>query len=164
LASDGAVVAAALDRIQVASRELSPGVRRVLIFTQDSQPLPNGALLNLPFSIAANASAGTTTLSLGEVLISNPQFGPVPSTATAGAITITSGQTAEFKSALFDKTGVFQLELSATAGRSYRIELSPDLKTWSPLVTELAVNSLLRVADTNTVRSPARFYRALTLP
>jgi hypothetical protein len=164
LASDGAVAATALNRIRVASRELSPGLRRVLIFTQDSQPLPNGTLVNLPFSIAANASVGTTTVSPAQVLISNPQFGLVPYTASAGSITISSGSIAEFKSALFDATGVFQLELSATAGRSYRIEASPDLKSWSPLLTEFAVNSLLRVADTNAPRSPARFYRALTLP
>jgi len=62
---------------------------------------------------------------------------------------------------LFQQAEGWQLHFNGTAGRSYRVESSPDLTLWSKSGTaiENAAGSF-EFADRNT--NPMRFYRAVT--
>lgn len=164
LVSDGAVAANQSAGLRVLSREVSPGIRRVLVYRTDGLPLPGGELVSIPFLIAANASPGTIPLKLDNVVLSDLQFGRLPADQAAGAVTIASGETIEFRSVRFDEAGAFQLELRASAGRQIRIEVSSDLKSWTLLTTESAAGGAVRIVDANSGGAATRYYRASAAP
>ena len=59
--------------------------------------------------------------------------------------------------------GQFQLTLGGVTGHSYRVEASTNLADWVALGIYTNVGSVV-ITDTNSVRYPYRFYRAILLP
>ena len=55
------------------------------------------------------------------------------------------------------------LKISGTVGRTYQIQSSPDMKTWSTVATQLLTASPYLWIDENPV-SGSKFYRAILLP
>lgn len=78
--------------------------------------IQNGLLVNLPFTIAGNAVAGATALSLANVLLANATAGTVtPGALTNGTITIQGVGTAAIVSAITPSSRSVQVGSTATA-------------------------------------------------
>jgi hypothetical protein len=75
---------------------------------------------------------------------------PITQTILASSVSVVTG-------------GQFSAALSAEPGRSYRIDYSLDLRTWTPLTTVNSGHGALTFTD-NTPGSARRYYRAVLLP
>lgn len=53
----------------------------------------------------------------------------------------------------------WQIGFTTEAGRTYEVEASTDLHTWSPIGTVLGTGQTLQFLDTDKAQYPARFYR-----
>ncbi|HZQ48289.1 MAG TPA: PA14 domain-containing protein, partial [Verrucomicrobiae bacterium] len=60
--------------------------------------------------------------------------------------------------------GMFQLQVTSVAGKSYVFQGSTDLIHWMPLSTNLAPSNIMVLIDPNSTNFPKRFYRAMELP
>jgi uncharacterized repeat protein (TIGR03806 family) len=60
--------------------------------------------------------------------------------------------------------GSFHLQLSGVPGKSYLLQGSIDLSTWTPLSTNIAQSTLLFLTDPRATNFPHRFYRAFEEP
>jgi len=58
----------------------------------------------------------------------------------------------------------FQFYLSGISGRMYRIDVSTNLSTWAPVITNTAFGGGFQFNDPNASAYSRRFYRALLLP
>ena len=68
-------------------------------------------------------------------------------------------------SASFLTNGDFQLTLSGQSGLSYRIEVSSNLTSWTPVNTNTAAaNGMFKFTDTAARNFNPRFYRAVRIP
>jgi subtilisin family serine protease len=56
--------------------------------------------------------------------------------------------------------GGYVVELTGQSGQVYTVEASEDLRQWTPIAVELAVDGVIRATDTRSASEPARFYRA----
>jgi uncharacterized repeat protein (TIGR03803 family) len=56
----------------------------------------------------------------------------------------------------------FQLQLIGSAGGAYILQGSTNLKTWTPLFTNVATNGFISLTDSNAASLSHRFYRAVT--
>ena len=56
----------------------------------------------------------------------------------------------------------FRVTLNGAAGQSYEIQVSPDLKTWTPLTTVTNTSGVMQITDTIAANWPKKFYRALS--
>ena len=165
LRADGAVLGPQAPGLSLGSHELKPGTRRVLAYSSKSEPSPDGVLLSIPFNILSGATSGPVTLSLTNALLSDKQGQRVASVKLVpGQLTISATPATRFTSVLFDTTRQLRFELSAADGKSCVLQISPDLKLWQPLSTNVAVNGVIRAIDPSPARDAARFYRALQLP
>jgi hypothetical protein len=54
------------------------------------------------------------------------------------------------------------LRLEGETGRQYVIEVSPDLRNWTALTTNTAVDGTVVINDLNSPSRPTRFYRAVS--
>lgn len=66
-----------------------------------------------------------------------------------------------FESIQVQENGEIRLVLKVTAGNTYRVEVSPDLRGWEPLATQRAERQTLTITDTNAATANHRFYRAV---
>jgi len=57
--------------------------------------------------------------------------------------------------------GLFHGCWNGTNGFGYRIEISPDLKQWIPVCTNVVTDGAIHFIDPDTEEFPHRFYRAL---
>ncbi len=58
------------------------------------------------------------------------------------------------------EAGVFSFAISSPGGRSVTIEVSTDLKAWTPLTDVVPVDGLISFEEFITTAHPSRFYRA----
>lgn len=90
-------------------------------------------------------------------------------------ITGSNGQTANFVAQPYSSAppvlgqlqrsgGQFQFYLTGISGRAYRIDVSTNLSTWVPVVTNTAFGGGFQFNDPNASAYSRRFYRALLLP
>ncbi|HEY1661182.1 MAG TPA: hypothetical protein VGI03_02080 [Verrucomicrobiae bacterium] len=56
----------------------------------------------------------------------------------------------------------FKLQMSAPANSNVVVEASSDLKSWTPIYTNLNSTGSLSFMDTDATNHPARYYRART--
>ena len=63
-----------------------------------------------------------------------------------------------------ESDGQFRLRIEGEPGARYVIQLSTNLATWSPLVTNILVDGALEIADAQSTNSTRRFYRAAWFP
>jgi len=116
----------------------------------------------------ANIPGATTpVLSLANVqLYDAGQYGVIVSNAvgavaSSNAVLTVLMPTGILSAPAYRTDGVFQFNLTGTAGSNYVIEASTNLTDWTPLATN---TSPFTFADTNAVNVPLQFYRARLLP
>ena len=149
----------------IGSNEVSPGLRRVLIFSFSNAPITNGVLVFVPFTIATNVPDQDEPLVLTNVVVSSADAQVVPASATNGTLAI-AVLPPQFSSIAPTNGGVIHLQLAGTAGRSYSIQATTNLQSpqWTTLQTGVATNGVLEFDDVSAGLFPRRFYRALVVP
>lgn len=154
----------ALSDHQIGSAEVSPGLRRVLIFSFSNAPITNGVLVYVPFAIATNATDHDEPMTLSNVLVVSASASVVPSSATNGVLAIA---VPPYFSAIFPTNGgAVHLQLSGASGRNYAIQTATNLAqpVWGAVYTNAAIGGLLDFDDLGAPAFPARFYRAVVVP
>jgi len=119
--------------------------------------------LEIPIAIAQNSPLGALPVSVRAVFLSNIQAHAVsPLTLTPGTVTVTAGGGAKFQSVVLALDGTLQLQLSGTPGKSYILQSSADLRSWSAISTNVALNGTAKI--TQQINSAHSFYRAVAAP
>lgn len=72
----------------VYSSDPAPNIKRFLIVSLNENPIPAGTLLNLFINLTPGAPADAYTLTISNVVESDPNGQPAPSTSAGGSITI----------------------------------------------------------------------------
>jgi hypothetical protein len=149
----------------VSSSVPEPGLARIVIYSLTGEPLSGGVIARIPFTAAPGAPNGTSTLGVGNLLVSNSLGLPVAgSTVTGGAVTVVNERAPIFESISVESTGAVTLRLLALEGRSYAIQRSTDLRTWQEIATGTATDGVLTFTDPAQAGTPYRFYRAVAEP
>lgn len=108
-----------------------------------------------------------TSIGFGSGPVTNKVFGTngatLPTLFAAGQLTLHLVSTVQTGTRLPD--GRYQLSLAGISGRTYVVQASTDLSTWSPLTTnQLSFDGSMQLIDNQSTNLPKRFYRALLLP
>lgn len=145
----------------VVSSEPTPGTRRVVVYSPENSPLPNGVLLDLQFLPLAQSPDGPVSLVPANVIVVGK--GPVsitPVVALPGTFTI--GTPARFGSVTVSPAGLVELELTGPVGATFALQRSPDLNQWTSIATNaIPPGGVLHATDPSAVGAAARFYRAV---
>jgi hypothetical protein len=145
----------------VISGQPANGVQRVVIYSLNNAPLPNGVLLNLQFRAGFFAQNGTAALTPANVILANAaaqRLGPV--TLNSGSFLISSVAVAEFVSASI-QNGSVELQLMGKVGDTFVLQTSADLIGWSSISTNnIPSGGVLKFIDSGVAPNRARFYRA----
>ena len=152
--SDGADLAARFTNHVVRSREIAPGVRRVLVYSLVNASLgTNGSPLNLPFTVAPQERIGSGPLTPGNVVLANADATALaPVSATAGHIFVTQVSPP-------DETGLVNIFFPAQPEKQYVLLASEDLIQWVNLATNVASGNFVDFIDHEAQLYPKRFYQ-----
>lgn len=164
LTSGNPVGGSALSDHQIFSSEVTPGLRRVLIFSLSNAAISNGVLAYVPFSIASNSTDHNEPLTLSNVVVSSVSGTAIPATSSNGvlAIALQPAFTAIFST----NGGAIHLQISGTSGRNYVVQSTTNLiqSSWIALYTNIAVGGILEFDDARPQSGLAQFYRAMVAP
>ncbi len=137
------------------SREIAPGVRRVLFYSLNNTVASNRVTTAMPFTLPANERTGSGPIVPGNVKLSRPDASEVaPVTAIPGEVFVVP--------AYVQPNGRAQFFFSSQAGTNYVVQASTDLQNWTNLSTNTATSDFLDLVDTDAVLYPWRFYRLRT--
>ncbi len=165
LNSDAPVAGTAQAGSVIASSLLNPGTRRVVLYSPTNAALTNGILANLVFSIATNAPAGVTSLTLTNVIFANAQAARVQSpTLVPGFVTVSLTAPARFGTILLSTNGAVQFNVLGIDTVTYVIQTSTNLMQWVDLSTNVVSGGAINFTDTNVSHFRYRFYRVRTGP
>jgi len=163
LSSGAATAGSALNGHLVNSAETTPGSHRVVIYSLANTRLTNGILVSIPFTIAPNATNGTATLSVTNVILADASAAAVGTgVLAAGGLTITAP--VRLGAIVRADDGKVQFQLTGAVGQSYIVQGSVDLAQWSNLSTNIATGAVVSFTDTAAVNFSRRFYRVLLAP
>ncbi len=139
-------------RHTVLSREVAPGVRRVLVYSLQNAAITNRNAAYLPFTVspAEYASSGPLTPSNG--ILAKPN-------GTAVTPLALSSGTVFVRPVNLLPDGRVQFFLPATPDQRYLIQASTDLEHWINISTNVATGTFLDLVDVDAANYPYRFYR-----
>jgi uncharacterized delta-60 repeat protein len=136
-------------------------------FTQASnQPISHLARLNADgsldgtWTIGANGMVKAICPQAGGKLVIGGLFSEVGGQMHNGIARLNLEESFRFKSTATGSNGHFSAALPADAGKTYIVEVSTDLKTWTPFSTQTATTSGLEIQDSDAYQTPLRFFRA----
>lgn len=135
----------------VASSELAPGLRRVLLYSPGNVPLADGVLANLAFTLASTALPRTLAVSLTNVMLVTANPSLVPSLNSGGLVVMNP--------ILIGSDGSAQFFLNARPGSTNVVQASTNLDLWTDIGAAIPSSTSLEFIDTNATRFPYRFYR-----
>lgn len=141
----------------VRSRQMSPGLYRVLAYTKDRVVArTNTTFGQLPFSVPAGDFTGG-----GRITISNALASSTVATAVTPLKLVNGGV---LLSPVFPgDDGVVDLFLTVQSNLTYVIQASDDLIQWVNLSTNFALLDYIVFTDAAAVGHPMRFYRAVPI-
>ncbi|HKQ40137.1 MAG TPA: cohesin domain-containing protein [Verrucomicrobiae bacterium] len=149
-ASSGPAVGDA--RQTVVSREVAPGVRRVLVFSRQNTVITNRTPLVMPFTVSPTEYTGSGPLTpVNAVLARANATTLTPVSLSSGTIFVRP------VNRLAD--GHVQFFLPATPDQRYFIQASSDLQQWINISTNVATGSFMDLIDVDAPGYPYRFYR-----
>ncbi len=152
------VPGAALANHVVRTREVAPGVRRVLIYSLANALMPtNGFNATLPISLPPTERVGSGPLTPGNVVVAHPDATAVVSVVLkAGEVFITPARR--------NADGTANFFTASEPGTNYVAQASTNLVQWTNIGTNVATDVWLDWLDVDAVNYPYRFYRALPEP
>lgn len=149
----------------VASREISPGVRRVVVYSRAGQPLRNGVAVNLLITVSATAPDAVSTVSLRNAVAARRDgMSAKPLELGAGRVRIRGGMPPILSDIARAVDGRVEFKLEGTIGREYLIETSTDLTEWAPLERRRVEAGRITIVDAAATAFERRFYRAVLVP
>lgn len=137
----------------VKSREIAPGVLRVLVYSRNNQAFTNISLGRLPFTV----QPGVYTNS-GPIIPHNI-IALAKDTSEVKPVTLESG-TIFSAPVNVNPDGSASFFLASQPGLRYVLEYSPDLFQWTPFATNVASSEFLETLDIEAPGSETRFYRS----
>lgn len=162
LASEPALKGEPTSAHNVLSQVLKDGLQRILIYSQPARSIDDGIILSVPFRILSGTQ-GIKQLNLLKVVAANQDGQSIQQiNVTPGSVNI-AGQPPLLTAITITDTGAAQFQLSGIQGVTYRIDASPDLKTWEMLDTVTADQNGFAFTDPDAVSEPQRFYRAVVV-
>jgi uncharacterized delta-60 repeat protein len=136
-------------------------------FTQaGNQPVSHLARLNADgsldgtWTIGANGMVKAMCIQAAGKLVIGGLFSEVGGQTHSGIARLNLEESFRFKSTATGSNGHFSAALQADAGKTYIVEVSTDLTTWTPFSTQTATTSGLDIQDSDASRTPLRFFRA----
>ena len=151
--ASGPALPEAAGRQTVMSREIAPGVRRVLVFSRQSSVITNRNPAQLPFTISPTEYASS-----GPLRPTNPILAKNNGTAATPPPTLISG-TIFVRPVNLLPDGRVQFFLPSTPDQRYYIQASTDLSHWTNISTNVATGTFLDLIDLDAAAYPYRFYR-----
>jgi hypothetical protein len=136
----------------VLSREVSPGVRRVVIFSLPNSVITNRNSVQLPFTVSPAEHASSGPLTLGNTILAKKD-------GTALAPLALKSGTIFVRQINFLPDGHVQFFLPSTPDQRYYIQATTNLVNWVNISTNVATGSFLDLIDVDAVSYPYRFYR-----
>jgi len=143
----------------IRSRQIAPGVERVLIYSLAGAAMggTNVAMANIPFRIAPTEFIGSGPLKPGNVVLAGSDGAQLgEASLSTGAIFVRS------VNPLPD--GQVQLFLQSTQDQRYAIQVTTNLVDWTNFSTNTATGNFMNLLDSEASGSPFRFYRWRLLP
>ena len=167
--TNGAALASATTTLNTS--QLASGHLGVTMAMPAGQTVAAGSerdVTHVLFDVTGGATPGTTTfVGFGDLpvnrLVTKINDTPLTTLFAAGLVTLRSVPSVVSGGRLPD--GRFRLTLSGLPGRSYDIEASSDLETWTAVATIAAgLDGLLEFTDPESLALPHRFYQARLVP
>ena len=156
LASSGPVAGGgALHGHLVKSRELGPGLKRVLIYALDNAVITNGTVAEMTFQVLSGVRENIR-LTLSNVSLSQMD-------ASALVTTVLPNATVVVSQVYREPSGVVDFYLSSKPDERYLIQATTNFVNWVNLSTNLATSSFLDLVDVDAPNYPHRFYRSALL-
>jgi len=139
-------------RQAVLSREISPGVRRVLVFSRQNAVVTNRSLVSLPFAVSPSAYDGSGALTpANAILVRQDATAITPVDLGSGTIFVRPVNRLP--------NGHIQFFLPSSPDQRYYIQASTDLDQWINISTNVATGSFLDLIDVDAASHSYRFYR-----
>jgi hypothetical protein len=136
----------------VVSREIAPGVRRVLVFSRQNAAITIRSPVSLPFTVSPTEYNGSGPLTPSNVILArNNATAVAPLSLVSGTIFVRP------VNRLPD--GHVQFFLPATPDQRYYIQASTDLEQWVNISTNVATGTFLDLVDVDAASFDYRFYR-----
>jgi hypothetical protein len=150
----GASLAARYTNHIVRSREIAPGVRRVVLYSRSHSAVASNRITGaLAFNVAPDERVGSGPIRPdGIVLAGRTGQALVPVNSVAGSV---------FVSSVYRDpgSGLVGLFLPGEPDQKYLIQATEDFTSWATIATNTALSEFMDLVDTDAPRYPHRFYR-----
>lgn len=137
------------------SREIAPGVRRVLVYSSLNTAVTvtnQATLTSLAFTVPATEYVGSGPITLSKAVLARPDATEViPVALTSGAIFVRPVNRRE--------DGIVDFFLSSVPGERYLIQATTNLLDWVNISTNVATGSFMQLVDLNAPNYSFRLYR-----
>lgn len=139
-------------RQTVLSREIAPGVHRVLVFSRQNAVVTNRSLVSLPFTVSSSAYNGSGALTPANAILARHDATAItPLELGSGTIFVRPVNRLP--------NGHIQFFLPSSPDQRYYIQASTDLEQWINISTNVATGSFLDLVDVDAASYSYRFYR-----
>ena len=136
------------------SRQIAPGVERILIYSLETAPLggTNTSITSLPFIVSPTEFVGSGPLTPDNVVLATADGAQVPGVGLGvGAIFV--------QPVNLLPNGHVQFFLHSTQDQRYAIQATTNLVNWVNIGTNTAPGDFMNLLDVNAAGLPYRFYR-----
>jgi Cohesin domain len=149
------VLGASLSNHVIRSREIAPGVRRVLLYSTANSSITvtsRAEVARMPFTVAPHERVHSGPITPVNAILATADPAALRPLALAhGTI---------FVSPVYrEPSGIVDLFLPSTADERYLFQATTDLVTWVTLSTNLATGSFIDLVDRDAPQYLYRFYR-----
>ncbi len=149
----------------VISAVLSPGVVRVVLYSIENFPLPDGRVAVMPFRVLQGAPEGPSEITVSQAIVADESATRLtPVNTASGAVIVRADRAPMLQMPVVSASGQVVLTVEGTAGLTYTIQVSSDLVQWTDLASGVAADGILTHADTLAPGQSPRFYRAFRVP
>jgi hypothetical protein len=139
-------------RHTVLSREIAPGVQRVLVFSRQNAVMTNRNIARLPVTLAPAEYVGAGPLTPANALVARRDGTRItPVALESGTVFV--------RPVNLLPDGRVQFFLPATPDQRYYIQASTNLSSWVNISTNVASGTFLDLIDIDAASYPYRFYR-----
>ena len=139
-------------RHTVVSREIAPGLRRVLVFSRQNAAITNRSPVSVPFTLSSAEYNGSGPLTPSNAILARNDATAVdPLSLISGTIFV--------RSVYRFPDGHVQFFLPATPDQRYYVQASSDLEQWVNISTNVAAGTFMDLVDVDAASFDYRFYR-----
>jgi hypothetical protein len=150
--SSGTAVAGPSPRHKIRSREIAPGVRRVVAYSLANTAFTNRTVATIPFTLSPREYVGSGPITPINILMVKRDGMPLtPVSAVSGQVFA--------RPVNRNPDGSVQFFLPSQPDTRYLIQATTDFVTWESLTNTTATGNFMDLIDTDAERYLYRFYR-----